>query len=120
MPIFQLCNIFVEIFVFMRILGMGNALIDVLATLQSDAVIQEVGLLKGGMELIDIDRLERIKRLFLAISTTLACGGSAANAIAGLAHLGVSTGFLGKIGNDDFGKFYEQDLLENRLTIQML
>lgn len=116
MPIFQLCNIFVEIFIFMRILGMGNALIDVLATLRSDVVIQEVGLLKGGMELIDIDRLKKIKQLFSSIHTSQACGGSAANAIAGLTHLGISTGFIGKIGNDDLGKFYEQDLLENGIV----
>lgn len=113
MPIFQLCNIFVEIFIYMKILGMGNALTDVLATLQSDTIIQEAGLLKGGMELIDIDRLEKLKQLFSTIHTSRACGGSAANAITGLTHLGIDTGFIGKVGRDDLGRFYEQDLLDN-------
>ena len=113
MPIFQLCNIFVEIFIYMKILGMGNALTDVLATLQSDTIIQEAGLLKGGMKLIDIERLEKLKQLFSTIHTSRACGGSAANAITGLTHLGIDTGFIGKVGRDDLGRFYEQDLLDN-------
>lgn len=102
-----------EIFVFMRILGMGNALTDVLATLKSDTPIQEAGLLKGGMELIDAGRLKNIKRIFASVHTSQACGGSAANAIAGLTRMGVSTGFIGKVGNDELGQFYENNLIEN-------
>ena len=54
MGYFQLCNIFAKkIFPQMRIVGLGNALTDVLARLHSDSCFEEMGLLKGGMQLID-------------------------------------------------------------------
>ena len=48
----------------MRVIGLGNALTDVLAILNSDECIQEMGLLKGGMQLIDEDKLLKIMAMF--------------------------------------------------------
>ena len=56
MAYFQLCNIFAKKISTMKVLGLGNALTDVLARLQSEACLAEMGLLKGGMQLIDEER----------------------------------------------------------------
>lgn len=97
----------------MKILGLGNALTDVLATLQSDECINEMGLLKGGMQLIDEDKLLKIMSTFEDFDTVLASGGSAANAISGLTRMGISAGFIGKIGQDSYGRFYKEDMESN-------
>ena len=72
----------------MRIVGLGNALTDVLARLHSDECFDEMGLLKGGMQLIDEEKLLRIMSVFEGLETTLASGGSAANAVSGVARYG--------------------------------
>ena len=72
----------------MRIVGLGNALTDVLARLHSDECFDEMGLLKGGMQLIDEEKLLRIMSVFEGLETTLASGGSAANAVSGVARRG--------------------------------
>jgi sugar/nucleoside kinase (ribokinase family) len=46
---------------------------------------------------------------------TRASGGSAANTIHGLAHLGVETGFVGKVGDDDMGRFFKKDMQVNKI-----
>lgn len=100
----------------MKILGMGNALTDVLAVLKSDDCIKEAGLIKGGMELIDEDKLLKIRTIFEDFDTFLASGGSAANAISGIARMGIEAGFIGKIGVDSYGAFYKEDLIKNNVT----
>ena len=62
MAYFQLCNIFAKKISRMRIVGLGNALTDVLARLHSDECFDEMGLLKGGMQLIDEEKLLELCR----------------------------------------------------------
>ena len=83
-----------------KIIGLGNALVDVLATLEDDTLLEEMGLPKGSMQLIDDAKLQQINTRFSQMKTHQATGGSAGNAILGLACLGAGTGFIGKIGND--------------------
>lgn len=104
----------------MKILGLGNALVDILSPLKSDDYIEQMGLIKGAMELIDEDKLMKIMHLFQEFDTTLACGGSAANTISGLANMGVSTGFLGKVGHDSYGKFYNDSFLKDGVNPNLL
>ncbi len=94
----------------MKVIGIGNALVDVLAVLDSDSYIEKAGLIKGGMELIDEERLVKINELLSTLNPSLACGGSSANTIVGLANLGVETGFIGKVGDDSNGAFYREGL----------
>ena len=94
----------------MRIVGLGNALTDVLARLHSDECFDEMGLLKGGMQLIDEEKLLRIMSVFEGLETTLASGGSAANAVSGVARMGIESGFIGKIGRDAYGRFFREDM----------
>ena len=79
-----------------KIIGLGNALVDVLATLKDDTLLDEMGLPKGSMQLIDDAKLQQINTRFSQMKTHLATGGSAGNAILGLACLGAGTGFIGK------------------------
>lgn len=90
-----------------KIIGLGNALIDVLATLKDDTLLDELELPKGSMQLIDDAKLQQINTKFSQMKTHLATGGSAGNAILGLACLGqAGTGFIGKVGNDHYGDFF--------------
>ena len=94
---------------------MGNALTDVLARLHSDECFDEMGLLKGGMQLIDEEKLLRIMSVFEGLETTLASGGSAANAVSGVARMGIESGFIGKIGRDAYGRFFREDMADQAL-----
>jgi sugar/nucleoside kinase (ribokinase family) len=98
-----------------KIIGMGNALVDVLTTLTDDTLLQEMELPKGSMQLIDETKLETINKHFSKMHTNLATGGSAGNTILGLAHMGVSTGFIGKTGMDSYGKFYRDNLEKHKI-----
>jgi sugar/nucleoside kinase (ribokinase family) len=98
-----------------KILGMGNALVDVLATLKDDSLLAEMGLPRGSMQLIDEDKLQCINSKFSEMKTHVATGGSAGNTILALANLGAPTGFIGKIGDDSFGKFFKENLAKHSI-----
>ncbi len=99
---------------------MGNALVDVLATLNDDRILQEMGLPKGSMQLIDDAKLQQINDFFEQIKTHQATGGSAGNTILGLACLGASTGFIGKVGKDTYGDFFRVNLAKNGIEDKLL
>ncbi len=93
-----------------RILGIGNALVDVMTLIDSETVLEKFSLPKGSMQLVDGELSARIKSETIKFKRNLASGGSAANTIHGLAMLGVKTGFIGSVGNDDTGDFFENDM----------
>ena len=93
-----------------KIIGLGNALVDVLATLDNDDLLRELDLPKGGMTLIDGDRLERVNSRLEHMPTHRATGGSASNTIAALAALGTPTAFIGQVGRDSYGDFFRHCL----------
>lgn len=103
-----------------KILGLGNALVDVLVTLKDDTLLTELGLPKGGMQLIDDIKFQDINSRFAGMKTHLATGGSAANTMMGLACLGAATGFIGKIGKDEFGDFFRENLKKNGIEDKLL
>lgn len=94
----------------MNILGMGNALVDVLVRVEKDSILDELRLPKGSMQLVDEVRLQEIEIRIDGFERILVSGGSAANTIHGLAELGVKTGFIGSAGVDTWGEFYINDL----------
>ena len=98
-----------------KIIGLGNALVDVLATLKDDTLLDEMGLPKGSMQLIDDAKLQQINIKFSQMKTHLATGGSAGNAI-----LGAGTGFIGKVGNDNYGEFFRENLQKNKIEDKLL
>jgi sugar/nucleoside kinase (ribokinase family) len=96
----------------MNILGIGNALVDILVLLNDDQIINDLKLPKGGMTLVDralsITIQEKISHLKSKIST----GGSVANAINGIASLDISCGYIGAVGEDELGLLFQKDMLK--------
>ena len=92
----------------MKILGIGNAIVDVICKVDENFIDQN-GLTKSTMKLI-FDESE-FKNLLnnLKIEKTVS-GGSVANSIVGIAQLGNKVGFIGKVSDDDFGSKYEEGL----------
>ncbi|RGM49880.1 MULTISPECIES: adenosine kinase [Bacteroides] len=103
-----------------KIIGLGNALVDVLATLENDEILAEMRLPKGSMTLIDEDKLLKINECLSGVKTHLAIGGSAGNAIRAMAQLGAATGFIGKVGDDAYGNFYRDSLLKRETEAILL
>lgn len=97
------------------ILGIGNALIDVLINIPDDAVLQKFGLLKGSMTLVDAALSAEIKKETKNHQRIIQTGGSAANTIHGIAQLGGLCGYIGKISDDEMGNFYVRDFSENNI-----
>jgi len=103
----------------MKIIGIGNALVDVLTQLEDDNLLKELELPRGSMQLVEAERSAQIQEESKALKKQMASGGSAANTIHGLAKLGMETAFIGSVGKDETGKFFEEDL-KNSGTIPML
>lgn len=90
-----------------QIVGIGNAMVDVL-TRGDELFLAEAGIEKGIMQLIDMDRAVS---LYAAIGPAKEIsGGSAANTIAGIAHLGGRTAYVGKVKDDQLGAIFAHDL----------
>ncbi len=99
-----------------KILGIGNALVDVLTSLENDDLLVDLGLPKGSMQLVDAQKSELIKQKSEGLKKNMASGGSAANTIHGLARLGLTTSFIGTVGDDATGNFFKTDLLNNNIV----
>ncbi|NLO69932.1 MAG: adenosine kinase [Porphyromonadaceae bacterium] len=102
-----------------KVLGMGNALTDILFQIENDELLNELNLIRGGMQLIQNEQSEHIKSHFSPSSATMATGGSASNTINGIAKLGLESGFIGKVSNDEIGEFFSSNSLDNGVTPHM-
>ena len=100
-----------------RILGIGNAIVDVLAKVD-DEFLKENKLIKGSMKLIDKAEFEHLKKN-IKIEKIVA-GGSVANTMAGIAYLQGNSSFIGKINSDDFGKIYKKSLQDINVNFSYL
>ncbi len=94
-----------------KVIALGNALTDMLVNLRDDAVLDAFGLAKGSMTLVDSARQKEISQFVAGLPYTLSLGGSAGNTIRALSRLGVETGFVGKVGRDATGDFYDSALV---------
>ncbi|MCI2400710.1 adenosine kinase [Aliiroseovarius subalbicans] len=90
-----------------QVVGIGNAMVDVLAHCD-DAFLAGHGIEKGIMQLIDLDRAAKLYAE-VGLATEMS-GGSAANTIAGIAHLGGRTAYVGKVKDDQLGAIFAHDL----------
>jgi len=83
----------------------------------SNEVYRQLGLVKAAMSLIDEDQLETF---FNAMGPTIQMsGGSVANSIAGVAALGGTCGYIGKVADDDFGKRFTHDLTSMGVEVDL-
>ena len=94
-----------------KILGIGNALVDILIRIDRDSLLDQLNLPKGSMQLVNKLRSDEILALLEANEKSFAAGGSAANTIHGLGMLGAPTGYIGVIGEETLGNSFEADML---------
>ncbi|MDE2411430.1 MAG: adenosine kinase [Sphingomonadales bacterium] len=89
------------------VIAIGNAIVDVMAPCD-DALIERLGLTRGGMTLVDTARAHE---LYDAMGPAREIsGGSAANTLAGLAALGASCAFIGQVADDQLGEVFAHDV----------
>jgi sugar/nucleoside kinase (ribokinase family) len=89
------------------VVGIGNAIVDIIAH-SDDAFLDRHGMRKGAMTLVDEGKAEALyAEMGPAVQLS---GGSAANTIAGLASLGASTGYIGKVKEDALGRVFRHDI----------
>ena len=93
-----------------RVIGIGNALTDMLVNLRSDSVLGRFKLAKGSMSLVDTRLQTEISKSVAGLPYSLSLGGSAGNTIRAMARLGCEVGFIGKVGEDTTGDFFVQAL----------
>ena len=97
----------------MKILGIGNAIVDVLCKVDEDFLIKN-SLTKSTMKLIDEDEFKNLLSL-IKIEETVS-GGSVANSIVGLSQIGNEVGFIGKVSDDNLGEKYEEGLKKEKVN----
>lgn len=103
-----------------KVLGIGNALIDILIPLKDEEIFHEFNLAKGASNLVNRETYVQILDKVQPLIMKKVSGGSAANTIHGIASLGIHTGFIGKVGNDPFGRFLKNEMEENHITPYLL
>ncbi len=97
------------------ILGIGNAIVDVIAPCEDDFLAAH-NLNKGGMTLVDEASAEK---LYDSMGQTIVVsGGSAANTIIGAAALGARTGFIGKVKHDSLGQMFAHDIRAAKVAFE--
>lgn len=100
----------------MKVACIGNALVDKVCLLENDAILTEENLPKGSMQLINSEESKRLQQKLVNLQSQIATGGSAANTASGIANMGVHTSYIGMVGNDELGRFYEQDMQDNNIS----
>ncbi|MGQ8337074.1 adenosine kinase [Sunxiuqinia sp. A32] len=90
------------------IIGAGSALVDVLIRLKDDSLLEKFGLPKGSMTLVDADLSAQMKLAAAALNSSIETGGSAANTARAIAEAGGQCGYLGKISDDEYGRFFKE------------
>ena len=96
----------------MKILGIGNAIVDVICKVNDSFIIQN-NLTKSTMKLVDEIEFQKLLSN-LKIEETVS-GGSVANSIVGLSQLGNDVGFIGKVSDDELGARYEEGLKKEKV-----
>ena len=96
----------------MKILGIGNAIVDVICKVEDKFIIQN-NLTKSTMKLVNEAEFKKLLST-LKIEETVS-GGSVANSVVGLSQLGNKVGFIGKVSDDDLGNKYEEGLKKEKV-----
>lgn len=102
-----------------RILGMGNALTDVLVQLDNETHLENLGLPKGSMQLVDSNKNAAVQEYIGNMSKQMIAGGSASNTMRGIACLGGDATFVGMVGKDEVGKVFEQELKDTGVSTKL-
>jgi sugar/nucleoside kinase (ribokinase family) len=100
------------------VFGVGNALVDIQARID-DSLLDDLGIDKGIMTLVDDNRQADVLGLLANHPLHRCAGGSAANTIVATADFGGSAAYVGKVGNDEVGNFFLQDMRDLGVTIDV-
>lgn len=98
-----------------KVLGLGNALVDIMTQLKDDSFLDENNLPKGSMQLVELEQSQQVLENAKELEKSQASGGSAANTINGLAQVGNPCGYIGKIQKDELGDFFAKDMQINNI-----
>ena len=102
------------------ILGIGNALTDILAVFPDETMLREYHLPPGSMQHVDHETGDRIWDKLKEVGVKYVPGGSAANTITCTSIFGMPSGFIGKIGNDELGHLYRSSLEQSGVKTTLL
>jgi len=102
-----------------KVLGIGNALVDIMISLPDDNLLKQFGLPRGSMTLVDSKQSALIYEATKLFQKDVTTGGSAANTIHGLANLGVACGYAGKIGNDELGHLFAGEFQQKNISTHL-
>lgn len=102
------------------ILGIGNALTDILAILPDDGLLRKYHLPNGSMQHVDEETGNKIWQTLKPMGVQYVPGGSAANTIAGTAIFGMPSGFIGKVGDDELGSLFKTGQENNGIKPTLL
>ena len=102
------------------ILGIGNALTDILAVLPDDSLLEKYHLPKGSMQHVDMETGDRIWTSLKELGVKYVPGGSAANTITCTSIFGMPSAYIGKIGNDELGSLFKSTMEQSGVKTTML
>ncbi len=95
-----------------KVLGIGNALVDIMIKIDDEGILAQMQLPKGSMQLVDTTRSAGVDAATKTLARLMSSGGSAANTIHGLARLGIETAFIGHVGKDETADFFREDMIK--------
>ena len=102
------------------ILGIGNALTDILAILPDDSLLKKFHLPLGSMQHVDMETGDRIWSALKEVGVKYVPGGSAANTITCTSIFGMPSGYIGKIGDDELGQLFKSTMEQFGVKTTML
>ena len=102
------------------IIGIGNALVDVINLLEDDSLLEQFGLMRGSMTLVDEELSKKIFETTQNNKREISTGGSAANTIHALSALGASCGYIGKVGDDILGSGFQEEFKVKNIKTHLL
>jgi len=100
------------------VFGIGNALVDIQAQV-SDQTLAATGFDKGIMTLVEDAQQREVLQAMNGLPLNRCAGGSAANTIMGIAHLGGAAAYTGKVADDEIGRFFLSDMRDQGVTIDV-
>jgi len=102
------------------ILGIGNALTDILVVLEDESLLKKFNLPRGSMQHVDSEIGDKIWQTLKPMGVQCVAGGSAANTITATAILGMPSSFIGKVGNDELGSLFKSEQARNGIKSNLL
>lgn len=103
-----------------KILGIGNALVDMLVQVDNDFILNELDFPKGSMQLINTERYLQVQERFKKLKPQRTTGGSACNTILAIANLGGEPGLIGKVGCDETATFFANNCKKHGIAACLL